>query len=87
VDIDPAAVGETLGRDFKKAQKKFREALARQFTLGRQLSLIREELGDKVFWAWLKRYCPDIRRPEAEALMRYSVESDLARRVDRVLDS
>ena len=87
MDIDPARVGETLTRDYKKAQKLFRQAMARQFVLGRQMIEIRDELGEPAFGRWLKKFCPSISAAEAEALMHYSLTSGLARKVDKMLNT
>lgn len=87
MDVDPARVGETLTRDYNKAQRLFRQAMARQFVLGRQMVEIRTELGEPAFSQWLASFCPTISPTEAEALMRYSLESGLAQKVDKFLDA
>ena len=87
MDVDPTRVGQTLTRDYNKAQKLFRQAMARQFVLGRQMVEIRDEVGETAFRQWMTRFCPLIPLPEAEALMHYSLTSGLAQKVDRVLSA
>ena len=85
MDIDPTCLGHRLARDYNKAQKLFRQAMARQFVLGRQLVEIREEVGERAFNEWLTQFCPAIALAEAEALMNYSLQSALATKVDKLL--
>ena len=87
MDIDPTTLGQTLTRDYIKAQRLFRQAIARQFVLGRQMIEIREELGSAAFRHWLAKFCPSIPLTEAESLMHYSLQSGLAEKVDRLLNA
>ena len=86
MEEDPAAIGAALVRDYDKAQKMFRQAVARQFVLGRELVDLRERLGAAAFQAWMARYCPEIPFAHAEVLMNYSLSSALAQKVDAVID-
>ena len=86
VELDPVGLGKTIMRDYNKAQKVFRQALARQFVVGRQLLEIQQQLGEKLFSDWLTNFCPTISLSEARSLMDYSVQSGLAQKVDALLE-
>lgn len=86
MDIDPTSLAQTLTRDYNKAQKLFRQAMARQFVIGRQMLEIREHLGEAAFVRWLSEFCPSIPIKEARALIDYSLQSQLAQKVDRLLN-
>jgi hypothetical protein len=85
MEIDPTAVGATLARDFEKAQRLFRQVLARQLVLGRQLQELQEHLGPAFFVEWLAKFCPSVSPQDAGALIQYSVNSGLAQKVEDLL--
>lgn len=85
MDIDPAQLGDALTREYEKAQRIFRQGLARQFVVGRQLAEIRDALGETAFRCWLTEFCPAIPLADAEALIQYRLQSGLAQKVGDVL--
>jgi hypothetical protein len=86
MNVNPAELGEALARDYERAQRLFRQAVARQFVLGRELVDLRERLGAVAFAKWMTEYCAAIPPDHAEALMQYSLSSRLAEKVDAVIE-
>jgi hypothetical protein len=75
-----------ISETYRLSLKTFREYLAQSITCGRLMINIREQLGQKVFKAWLEKNCPEIPWNDAELLMDKALDTPLAQKLDAAME-
>jgi hypothetical protein len=70
--------------DVRVAEQRLRNALALEFTIGREMVDLREQIGSARFPRELEMSCPSIPWTDAETFMSNALDSSIARRFDEV---
>ena len=78
-------LAKRLTQDYRALRKLLEKATLTQFQLGRQLVNIREQIGEVNLQKWLTTMCPKIPLEDAQLFMDRSLDSDLARHVDKAV--
>ena len=74
----------TCVEDVRLAEQRLRAALALEFTMGREMVDIREQIGSAIFPRELEMSCPSIPWTDAETFMSNALDSSIARKFDEV---
>ncbi len=84
--IDPQHIqmAAKFTAEYEETTTKLREALTRQFLLGRELVNLREQLGEANLQAWMELMCPTFPWVDAEMMMDRALDSPLARKLGKM---
>lgn len=78
---------QRISQEYQTATSALRTHLQHNLFCGREMVNVREQLGEKVFKSWLALHCPEIPWEDATLIMDQSLDSNLARRVDEVMEA